>query len=50
MDGSVKASGPTVTELTKGTADQLTKGLGKGASGEADKISKGVGDIFKKPR
>jgi len=50
MDGAVKASGLAVTDLSKGAADQLTKELGKGGTGEVDKITKGVGDLFKKPK
>lgn len=44
---AVQISSAVFTDLSKDTAN-LTKGLGHDATGEADKISKGIGGLLKK--
>ncbi|HEV2209840.1 MAG TPA: hypothetical protein VG167_13760 [Verrucomicrobiae bacterium] len=45
---SVQAASSSVADLTKDAAG-LTKGLGKDAGSAADKVTKGLGNLFKKP-
>ena len=44
---AVQASASSLSDLTK-DASGLTKGLGNSASGTVDKVSKGIGGLFKK--
>jgi hypothetical protein len=45
LDSSVQAAGPALIDLGK---DGLMKELGKGNTGEVEKITKGLGDLLKK--
>jgi len=53
LDSAIQAAGPAVSDLSK-IAGDLTKGLttelGKGSTGGVEKITKGVGDLFKKSK
>lgn len=50
LDSSIQAAGPAMTDLSKGAAERLTRDLGKDASGSVEKVTKGVGDLFKKSK
>jgi hypothetical protein len=47
LDRSLQAAGPALTELGK---NGLIKELGKGNTGEVEKITKGIGDLLKKSK
>jgi uncharacterized protein involved in outer membrane biogenesis len=53
LDSSVQAAGPALADLGKNVSDltkNLTKELGKGGTGEVEKITKGIGDLLKKSK
>jgi hypothetical protein len=53
LESSIQAAGPALTDLNKIGAN-LTKGLatelGKGSTGDVEKITKGIGDLLKKSK